>query len=75
MEVSRDLGSYAKQSFRDNGVPKQELGNQPFMGLRPTQNHETGGTGFPSYAWTPEGGSPTLSEQKKMGSTKSIHNP
>ena len=28
-------------------VPKQELGNEPFMGLRPTQDHETGGTGFP----------------------------
>ncbi len=47
-------------------VPKQELGNQPFMGLRPTQDHETGGTGFPSCAWTPEGGCPTLSDQKKV---------
>jgi hypothetical protein len=40
-----------------------KLGNEPFMGLRPTQDHETGGTGFPACAWTPEGGCPTLSEQ------------
>ena len=36
------------------------------MGLRPTQDHETGGTGFPACAWTPEGGCPTLSDQKRL---------
>jgi hypothetical protein len=50
-------------AWRTRLVPKQELGNQPFMGLRPTQDHETGGTGFPSCAWTPGGGCPTLSDQ------------
>jgi len=57
--------SLAKQELGLQWVPKRELGNQPFMGLRPTQDHETGGTGFPACAWTPEGGSPTLSEQKQ----------
>jgi hypothetical protein len=55
----------AKQSLAGNCVPKRKIGNEPFMGLRPTKDHETGGTGLPSCAWTPEGGSPTLLEQKQ----------
>jgi hypothetical protein len=58
---------FAKQELCCKRVPKQELGNQPFMFQRNTQDHETGGTGFLSCAWTPEGGCPTLSEQKSFG--------
>jgi hypothetical protein len=31
---------FAKRSLASKGVPKQELGNQPFMFQMNTQNHE-----------------------------------
>ena len=65
----KNLGGFKREILRCAQNDKNSLliahwyKNQPFMGLRPTQDHETGGTGFPSCAWTPEGGCPTLSEQ------------